>query len=148
MTTNTPPIDTCIFCKIIKGDAQCFKIYENEHLIAFMDIYPYTRGHVLLVYKGHYETLFDMPETPAFSSISEVARAQKHIAEAIQKTVSADGMNVLQNNYPVSGQEVPHYHVHLIPRFKNDPTPLKDLERSPTNMEEIKQLALEITQNL
>ena len=88
--------EDCIFCKIARGDIPCTSVFESEELIAFLDISPVNKGHTLLVPKAHMETLFDM------------------------KATGAEGLNVVQNNYSAAGQQVPHVHWHLIPRFAGD----------------------------
>jgi len=106
----------CVFCKIVKGDIPCAKILETEELIAFLDINPVRPGHTLIVPKIHAETLFDLPP----DSAEKVVRAMQHVGRALMKATNAAGMNVIQNNYPASGQEVPHIHWHLIPRHDGD----------------------------
>lgn len=113
----TLPTDSeCIFCKIVAGNIPSFKVYEDDHTLAFMDIFPAVSGHTLVIHKGHYETLFDMPE----EAVAAVATSVRRVAEAVKSTLSPDGVNILQNNYPAAGQTVPHYHVHILPRTPGD----------------------------
>ena len=105
--------EDCIFCKIARGDIPCTSVFESEELIAFLDISPVNKGHTLLVPKAHMETLFDMP-----AGIGETLfAAMKQVGSAVMKATGAEGLNVVQNNYSAAGQQVPHVHWHLIPRF-------------------------------
>ena len=107
----------CLFCKIIDGQIPSLKVYEDEHVYAFMDIMPLTKGHTLLIPKTHCQDLFEMPE--------EVARnlyaAAPKVANAIKAAFNPAGMNTVNNNGAAAGQTVFHYHLHLIPRYdEND----------------------------
>ncbi|MEG0473744.1 MAG: HIT family protein [Solibacillus sp.] len=103
----------CLFCKIIDGQIPSLKVHEDEHVYAFMDIMPLTKGHTLLIPKTHCKDLFDMPE--------EVARnlyaAAPKVANAIKAAFNPTGMNTVNNNGAFAGQTVFHYHLHLIPRY-------------------------------
>ncbi|OGG58140.1 hypothetical protein A2853_01330 [Candidatus Kaiserbacteria bacterium RIFCSPHIGHO2_01_FULL_55_17] len=106
----------CIFCKIIQGGLPSYKVYEDENVLAFLDIHPVSAGHTLVVPKKHSNNIFDIsPED--WHAVTEVVRV---LAIAIEKGVSADGVNVAMNNREHAGQIVPHPHVHIIPRFKGD----------------------------
>lgn len=103
----------CIFCKILDGSVPSEKIYEDEHVLGFMDVMPVTKGHVLLIPKQHRENIFEMSSEEAshlFAAVPKVATAMK---EAFQPA----GMNLLQNNGGFAGQAVFHFHLHLIPRY-------------------------------
>lgn len=104
----------CIFCKIIKGEIPCAKVYEDEDTIAFLDIAPVNKGHVLVLPKQHYETIVDCPEEIMKKVISSV----KKVSESVKKI--SDGLCIMVNNFSASGQEVPHIHFHIIPRMNND----------------------------
>ena len=106
----------CIFCKIVKGEIPCSKIYEDEHTLAFLDIMPINKGHTLVIPKKHYKNIFDIPE----EELCEVMKAVKKIAPAIQDAANADGVNITSNNEEAAGQVVMHSHTHIIPRFKDD----------------------------
>jgi histidine triad (HIT) family protein len=106
----------CIFCKIIKGEIPCAKVYEDDKALSFLDIGPINPGHALVVPKVHYATLFDAPDEVLQACIS----VSRKVARAVFKSVGADGLNVLQNNYRAAGQLVDHIHFHLIPRRKGD----------------------------
>jgi len=104
----------CIFCKIIKGEIPCTKVYEDSDTFAFLDISPAAKGHTLVIPKKHYETIDQADENTLIS----LAKTLKKIASALMK--DSEGLTVLQNNKEVAGQIVPHIHFHLIPRFKDD----------------------------
>lgn len=103
----------CLFCKIINGDIPSTKVYEDEHVYAFMDIMPLTKGHTLLIPKQHCQDLFEMPEDVA----ANLYKAAPKVANAIKKAFNPAGMNTVNNNGAFAGQTVFHYHLHLIPRY-------------------------------
>ncbi|MFJ7935502.1 HIT family protein [Sporosarcina sp. NPDC096371] len=103
----------CIFCKIIEGTIPSMKVYEDEHVFAFMDIMPATKGHVLLIPKTHCNDIYDMSAQEA----SHLFAVAPKIANAIKDEFSPLGMNLLQNNGTFAGQAVFHFHLHFIPRY-------------------------------
>ena len=105
-----------IFTRIIKGEIPCHRVFENERVIAFLDINPLSAGHTLVIPKRQCERLEDLPAEDA----AEVARILGQIAKRILAVTGARDYNVLQNNGPTSGQEVPHVHFHIIPRKPGD----------------------------
>ncbi len=109
-------MEDCIFCKIIKGEIPCTKVYEDGDVLAFLDIAPVNKGHTLVMPKEHHETLLDMPE----EILCEVAKAVKKLSNAVKEGTGCGGLCILQNNFKVSGQLVPHYHVHIMPRVEGD----------------------------
>jgi histidine triad (HIT) family protein len=111
----------CIFCKIIKGEIPCTKVYEDENILCFLDIAPANKGHCLIVPKEHYEILIDAPE----DIINYSLKVAKKIARAMSASLANEGFNVLINNGKAAGQIVPHVHLHVIPRFKGDGVSLK-----------------------
>ena len=121
----------CIFCKIIKGEIPSAKIYEDEKLVAFLDIAPANKGHALIMPKKHYETLLDVPDT----IIDDMMGLGKKIAVAMSSALASEGFNVLVNNKKVAGQIVPHLHVHIIPRFSDDGVSLNWRPRKYTKNE-------------
>ena len=106
----------CIFCKIVKGDIPCAKIFEDDKVLAFLDIAPANKGHALIVTKNHYETLTEIPD----EDLRDMMLKAKKIAQALSAALGNDGFNILMNNKKVAGQLVPHAHIHVIPRFKGD----------------------------
>eukprot|EP00761_Pharyngomonas_kirbyi_P011705 gb/GECH01011731.1/.p1 GENE.gb/GECH01011731.1/~~gb/GECH01011731.1/.p1 ORF type:complete len:140 (+),score=41.97 gb/GECH01011731.1/:1-420(+) len=105
-----------IFTKIIKGEIPSAKIYETEDVYAFLDINPLNKGHALVISKQEFPNIFEISD----DVIAKVSVATKKVAQAVKEATGAEGVNILQNNGKVSGQEVFHYHVHVIPRFSND----------------------------
>ena len=108
--------EACIFCKIIAGEIPCSKVYEDDSTVAFVDIAPINKGHMLVIPKEHHETLLDMPE----DLMCKVLVVVKKIASAVKKATDCDGFNIGMNNYKAAGQLVPHAHFHVIPRFSGD----------------------------
>ena len=106
----------CIFCKIIKGDIPSNKIYENDKVLAFLDIGPVNKGHTLVIPKKHCTNILDI-ETEDLDAVSEVVRK---IAPAIKQAVDADGLTITSSNGEAAGQVVMHSHIHIIPRFEDD----------------------------
>ena len=104
----------CLFCKIINREIPSDIVYEDDKVIAFLDIHPVNKGHTLVLPKQHYENLFDVPENILINTMKTV----KKIAVALSKY--SDGVNVGQNNRMAAGQLVDHIHFHLIPRFNED----------------------------
>jgi histidine triad (HIT) family protein len=105
-----------IFEKIVAGTIPCYKLYEDDHVIAILDIFPASKGHALVISKLPYPDIFAIPD----EVIAAVAVASKKVSAAVLKAAKADGVNIVQNNRPASGQEVMHYHVHVIPRYEGD----------------------------
>jgi len=103
---------SCIFCRIAEGEAPAAKVYEDEHAVAFLDLFPVAEGHTLVIPKAHYENLFEASE----ASLGEVWLAARRVARAMRKALAPDGMMVFQLNGAAAGQTVFHYHAHLVPR--------------------------------
>jgi len=106
----------CVFCQIIAGDLPAYKIYEDDDVLAFLDIKPLNPGHTLVIPKKHYQNLEEIPE----KDLAVLAKAVKKIGFWLKSRLGVAGYAVSLNNDPVAGQEVPHLHIHLIPRAEND----------------------------
>ncbi|PLR89963.1 HIT family protein [Bacillus sp. T33-2] len=106
----------CIFCKIINGDIPAAKVFENEHVLAFLDISQVTKGHTLMIPKVHKENIFELTEDVA----ANLFKAVPAVANAIRSAFNPIGMNILNNNGEAAGQTVFHYHIHLLPRYGTD----------------------------
>jgi histidine triad (HIT) family protein len=106
----------CIFCRIAKDELPSEKIYEDDEAVAFLDIMPAAEGHALVLPKGHYERLTDVPP----EKLRAVMVAAKKVAAAVVKATGAEGFNLLQSNGEAAGQVVGHVHFHIIPRKKDD----------------------------
>ena len=134
-------MEECIFCKIIKGEAPCFKVYEDEKTIAFEDINPVTQGHTLIVPKTHAENLYEIdPE-----SLSAVHLTSQKVIRAIQKALNPIGVAAVQLNGRGVNQIIMHYHLHLMPRSADEP-PLaaSDCGAQQGDMEALKRTAEKI----
>ncbi|HIH75543.1 MAG TPA: HIT family protein [Methanosarcina sp.] len=108
--------DNCLFCKIIAGEIPSKKVYEDNAVYAFLDIYPASEGHTLVAPKKHFSKFTDM----GAEDVALLFEAARKITAAVEKAFSAEGTNIGINNGEVAGQEVPHVHVHVIPRKKGD----------------------------
>lgn len=106
----------CIFCKIVHGDIPSTRVLETSDSIAFLDIHPVNRGHVLIVPRAHYADLAALPEHLA----SQVAAHLPKLCRAVRAATGADGLNVIVNNGAAAGQTIDHVHWHIIPRFHDD----------------------------
>lgn len=106
---------SCIFCKIRDGEIPSYKIYEDDKVLAFLDITQATKGHTLIIPKRHVKNVFDLPEDVA----ADLFRRIPKIANALKNTFNPIGLNIINNNdKPL--QSVFHYHVHLVPRYEKD----------------------------
>lgn len=107
----------CIFCKIINGEIPSYKIYEDEYVLAFLDLSQTTKGHTLIIPKQHVNHIFDMDDQTASHLFANVPK----ISRALQQTFSEMvGINIVNNNGEAAGQTVFHSHIHLIPRYDDD----------------------------
>jgi len=109
-------MNDCIFCKIVAREIPSTIIYEDDHVLVFMDIGPIIKGHALVVSKKHYDPVTETPD----DVLAKLHQVAKRIARAQVNGLGADGFNIMQNNGKAAGQEVPHIHVHVIPRFIDD----------------------------
>jgi histidine triad (HIT) family protein len=130
----------CIFCAIARGEAPAFKVFEDAHTIAFLDIFPVTDGHTLIVTKEHFPTLF---EATSEAMAGVMATAQR-VAQALRETLRPDGLMVFQLNGAAAGQTVFHYHMHLMPRADGEPLALHT--RVPGKPERLQELAAALRQ--
>lgn len=108
--------EDCIFCKIAKGEIPCNKIYEDDTVLAFLDIQPVSDGHTLVIPRSHFGTFGMCPA----EIMSKVIGCAGKIAVAVAGAMKADGYNILCNNGKAAGQLVDHVHFHVIPRKKGD----------------------------
>lgn len=104
---------SCIFCKIINGEIPAAKVFENEHVLAFLDIGQVTKGHTLVIPKDHQANLFELE---AFTA-ERLFEVVPQLARAIKQAFNPIGLNLLNNNGEAAGQSVFHFHLHLIPRY-------------------------------
>jgi len=125
--------ENCIFCKLANGDIPTATVYEDEYLRAIMDAAPANKGHIIILPKSHAANIYELED----EYVSRAFVLAKKLAVALKKLTGCDGVNILQNNGGAAGQTVFHFHVHVIPRFKNDdctivwkPTSYEDGEAS------------------
>jgi histidine triad (HIT) family protein len=132
----------CIFCEIVKGRIPSIRVYEDDDFLVFMDINPVTNGHCLLVTKNHYQTTGDVPD----HLLAKALPLAKRIALAVQLGVSAPAYNLIQNNGAESGQLVPHWHLHIVPRNNTGEIALK--QGDPADFTKLPFVAATIRDNL
>lgn len=106
----------CVFCEIVRGNVQAYKIFESENFLAFLDINPREKGHCLVIPKQHYQSLLEMPEDKIFGLFNTT----KIVAQKIVTRLNAKAFNICINNGRDAGQVIPHLHVHIIPRYGED----------------------------
>lgn len=106
----------CIFCDIASKISEAEIIFENEKVIAFLDINPVNYGHTLLIPKKHFDNFLTIPN----DELAELTKLTQYIAGAVKRAVKADGFNIISNNGMSAGQSVFHFHYHIIPRYEND----------------------------
>lgn len=109
-------VDDCIFCKIVSGQLPCAKVYEDQQVLAFLDIGPISPGHTLVIPKFHAQRLTDCPA----DTVAAVGQKVGAIARAVLEATRVNDFNLLCNNGPHAGQVVPHVHFHIIPRRESD----------------------------
>ena len=119
-------MEDCIFCKIIKGELPSYKVYEDEHTLAFLDINPVHHGHTLVIPKEHYQCVEQIPDELLVKVIQTVRKVGQSIKDNL-----APGYTVQVNNDPVAGQIVAHNHFHIIPRHEGDGLKLWPQEKYP-----------------
>ena len=126
----------CVFCKIAGGEIPSTTLYEDEDFRVILDLGPATRGHALLLPKEHYRDLFELDDETA----AKVLVKAKRIAGRMKKALGADGVNLVQNNGEAAGQTVFHFHMHLIPRYRDDHAGIlwEPGRTTPEEMEEIR----------
>jgi len=109
-------MSNCIFCKIVAGILPSYKVYEDEDVLAFLDIAPVNHGHVLVIPKKHFANMEEIPE----DILMKVLRVVKKIGLSLKRGLKYKGYNIVESNDPVAGQEVAHIHFHIIPRLNKN----------------------------
>jgi histidine triad (HIT) family protein len=134
---------SCIFCKIALKQAPASIIYEDETVMAFLDIRPLNEGHTLVIPKKHYVDIFDIPE----NLLRQFHKVAKKASFAVKKAANADGISIIQQNGKAAGQDIFHLHVHVVPRFEGQKLPLfsdlREVERA-----KLEEMAKKIKQHL
>ena len=124
----------CVFCAIAAGEIPSFKVYEDELVLAYLDINPFSEGHTLVIPKAHTSGLLDTGDDTLAAVIARVKKVAAHLKAALP----CDGFNILQNNGAAAGQTVMHLHFHIVPRYGSEPIVF---ESRPGDMEALKRLA-------
>lgn len=122
-------MNDCLFCKIVKGEIPSYTVYEDEKVKVFLDINPNNDGHLLVIPKKHKTNLYEMDDETLLYMLNVI---RTKLATLLKDKLAIDGLTISQNND--YGQEVKHFHIHVIPRYKNDKFPLKS---DCSNVEEI-----------
>ncbi len=136
--------DDCIFCKIVAGEIPCTRVYEDDRVLAFMDICPLNKGHLLVIPKEHFEHIGEIdPELYGYL-YAVICR----LAQATREALQPPGMNVMQLNGKAGNQVVPHVHVHLVPRWEGDGLAICAWEPVAGNKDEIAAHAANIKSKL
>lgn len=130
--------ENCIFCKIANGDIPSKTIYEDEDFRVLLDLGPATKGHALILPKNHYKNLYELPDETA----AKVMVLAKKMAAQMTEKLGCDGFNLVQNNNEAAGQTVFHFHLHLIPRYKDDGQHIlwKPTQPSEEELQEVKDI--------
>lgn len=132
--------EDCLFCKIANGEIPSKTIYEDEMFRVILDLAPASKGHALILSKSHADNLFELPEETAAAAM----KLAKKLASKMKDALCADGFNLLQNNGESAGQTIFHFHMHLIPRYKEEEQCISFIAGKATQeeLEEIKQQIL------
>ncbi len=109
-------MDSCLFCKIINKEIPGAIVYEDDAVLAFLDVNPVNIGHTLVIPKSHFPNIYELPE----EITAKIATVLKKLSAAVKAAVSAGGINIVMNNGAAAGQVVEHAHIHIIPRYEND----------------------------
>ncbi len=134
-------MDNCIFCKIVKGEIPCFKLYEDEDFISFLDVNPVSKGHCLVLPKRHYVNLFDLDPSLAPGLLPVVQK----VGLAVCAKLGASDFNVVNANGKAAQQSVFHIHYHIVPRWPSDGIDMWFHGRSKPSMDELALLHRELT---
>jgi len=134
----------CPFCSIASGEAAASIVYEDENVLAFMDLSPTTIGHTLVIPREHWENIYEIPE----ETLTKLIAVVKRVSVAVKKTVDADGIIVIQNNGRAAGQMVFHLHFHVIPASSNSGVRRRHHGRVASERARLDETAQKIRENL
>ncbi len=136
--------DSCLFCRIVDGSIPSTRVYEDEAVVAFLDLHPTTTGHTLVIPRKHSAAILDTDPAVLQVLLPSIQRVARGICKALQ----VDGFNVHQNNGSVAGQVIPHLHFHIIPRRPDDGLhPWPDMTNPPDDREALAQRIAEAIQS-
>ena len=134
-------MDDCIFCRIANGQIPSKTLYEDESFRVILDLGPAAKGHALILPKEHAANLYELPDETAAAAM----KLAKKMALLLRERLGCDGLNLVQNNGEIAGQTVPHFHLHLIPRYREDGQRISWVPSKPTQ-EELETVRKEITE--
>jgi histidine triad (HIT) family protein len=135
--------NSCVFCKIARKQAPASFVYEDEKVVAFLDIKPLNEGHTLIIPREHYATIFEAPD----ELVVHIHRIVKRVAFAVRDSTKADGISIIQQNGKAAGQEIFHLHVHVIPRYEGQKLPQFG-QISEADRERLNQIAANLRQHM
>ena len=130
----------CVFCRIIKGEIPCTKVYEDDKVLAFLDIAPFNPGHTIIVPKDHHHSI----TTLGADYLTAIITLAPAIGTALMRATGAEGFNIFQNNGRVAGQTVPHVHFHVLPRFADDDVIISASQKKYDSAEAMAEMASKI----
>ena len=111
----------CSFCRLVRHELNAVAVHEDYGILAVMDLYPATPGHILVLPKEHIENIYVMPAELGACIMATAI----YVAKAIKQKLSPDGLNLIQSNGLAAGQTIPHFHLHIVPRYNGDPVSLR-----------------------
>ena len=132
--------EECVFCQIVEKEIPSQILFENDSNLAFLDIFPVSKGHTIVIPKNHYNNLEDIP----VNELTDLYETVKNLSGVIRKKLKVDGYNILQNNFKAAGQIINHFHVHIIPRSRKDGKFQLIIPREQSKEDELKKILLEI----
>jgi histidine triad (HIT) family protein len=124
--------DDCLFCRIVAGEVPAQRVDEDEHTIAFLDLNPWTRGHALVIPRQHSRNLYEIGD----DDLAHTAAAAKRLAIRMRDRLGCDGINLINSCEPAAWQTIFHFHIHVIPRYEDDPLqlPIRPKEADPDEL--------------
>ena len=131
--------EECIFCKVLAGEIPAQMVDEDEHTVAFMDINPWTRGHALVIPRRHSTDLLEIPD----DDLARTAAGAKRLAARMKERLGCDGVNLINSCGAAAWQTIFHFHIHVIPRYEDDPLELP-IRPEPADLDELAKVAEEL----
>lgn len=129
-------VESCIFCQIINKSIPSNIVYEDDLSLAFLDIFPVSKGHTIVIPKDHYKNIEDISD----DSLAHIMMITKQLSILIRKKLNVEGYNILQNNFPAAGQAINHCHFHIIPRSDDDAKFKMKIPRTQASEESLKEV--------